>query len=55
MTCGIYMITNKKTDQKYIGQSLNIEKRWGEHCSGYNCGHSYIDDAIKKYGNINYC
>lgn len=54
MTCGIYMITNKKTDQKYIGQSLNIEKRWGEHCSGYNCGHSYIDDAIKKYGNINF-
>lgn len=54
MTCGIYMITNKKIDQKYIGQSVNIEKRWKEHYSGYNCRHSYIDDAIKKYGDTNF-
>lgn len=48
------MIRNKKTDQKYIGQSVNIEKRRKEHYSGYNCGHSYIDDAIKKYGDANF-
>ena len=28
MTCGIYMIKNKKTGQIYIGQSVNIEKRY---------------------------
>lgn len=26
MTCGIYLIENKKTRQKYIGQSVNFNK-----------------------------
>ena len=29
---GIYKITNITTDQCYIGQSLNIYKRWCDHC-----------------------
>lgn len=29
---GIYKITNIQTDQSYIGQSLNIYKRWCDHC-----------------------
>lgn len=29
---GIYKITNIHTDQSYIGQSLNIYKRWCDHC-----------------------
>ena len=29
---GIYKITNIITDQCYIGQSLNIYKRWCDHC-----------------------
>lgn len=29
---GIYKITNINTDQAYIGQSLDIYKRWTDHC-----------------------
>lgn len=29
---GIYKITNIKTDESYIGQSLQIYKRWTDHC-----------------------
>ena len=29
---GIYKITNIQTDESYIGQSLDIYKRWSEHC-----------------------
>lgn len=51
MTCGIYLITNKKTGQKYVGQSVNIEKRWRKHCSlSNNYENSYIDSSIRKYG-----
>ena len=51
MTCGIYMIKNKKTGQMYIGQSIDIERRWKEHCNGYSKKHSYIDS---KYGENNF-
>ena len=33
--CGIYKITNLLTEQCYIGQSVDISKRWKEHCK---CG-----------------
>lgn len=33
--CGIYKITNLLTKQCYIGQSLDIAKRWKDHCK---CG-----------------
>ena len=29
---GIYKITNTKTDESYIGQSVDIYKRWSDHC-----------------------
>lgn len=28
---GIYSITNKKTGERYIGESMDIERRWKEH------------------------
>jgi len=31
MSQGIYKITNLINDKTYIGQSVNIEKRWGQH------------------------
>lgn len=31
MTCGIYEIVNKKEGTVYIGQSMDIEKRWRAH------------------------
>lgn len=33
--CGIYKITNLKTKQCYIGQSVDIAQRWKDHCK---CG-----------------
>lgn len=29
---GIYKITNTQTDESYIGQSVDVYKRWCEHC-----------------------
>ena len=48
---GIYKITNKLNGKVYIGQSINIEKRWRQHISdpGYD-----IHNAIKKYGKENF-
>ena len=48
------MIKNKTTNQMYIGQSINIEKRWKKHCGGYEKKNSYIDRAIDKYGKNNF-
>lgn len=33
--CGIYKITNIKTKQCYIGQSVDVAQRWKDHCK---CG-----------------
>ena len=50
MTCGIYSITNKTTGKMYIGQSVNIEKRWKQHIRAYDANNSYIDRSLKKHG-----
>ena len=52
MTCGIYMIKNKKTGQMYIGQSVNIESRINKHFNYH--GSYYIGQAIEKYGRENF-
>ena len=54
MTCGIYIIINKINGHKYIGQSINIEKRFKEHKRNNDYKHSAIDSAIKKYGHKNF-
>ena len=33
--CGIYKITNLNSEQCYIGQSVDVSKRWKDHCK---CG-----------------
>lgn len=50
MTCGIYMIKNKKTGQIYIGQSNNIERRWRDHYNLPVKKNQYFSNAIHKYG-----
>ena len=35
MTAGIYVIRNKENGKEYIGQSVNIEKRWGTHKANF--------------------
>lgn len=32
--CGIYKITNLLTEESYIGQSVDISKRFKDHCKG---------------------
>ena len=56
---GIYKITNLINGQSYIGQSINIEKRWAqERQSAFNTNYkSYnypISRAFRKYGLDNF-
>ena len=36
MICGIYKITNTLNTHSYIGQSIDIEKRWKYHKNSNN-------------------
>ena len=52
---GIYRIYNKINNKNYIGQSINIEKRWEEHkrAMNYENEHTYnypLYKAFRKYG-----
>lgn len=49
---GIYCLTNKINNKKYIGQSWNIEKR----LQGYHCkiNNQHLSSAVKKYGIDNF-
>lgn len=53
MTCGVYSITNAKTQKRYIGSSVNIEKRWKQHRIDLRARkhHSrHLQAAWDKYG-----
>ena len=53
MKTGIYCIENKINDKKYIGQSVNIEKRKQKHFSNLkrNCHENgHLQNAYNKYG-----
>ena len=50
---GIYTITNKVSGKIYIGSSVNIHKRWGQHA--YNLKHSkhrnkHLQASFNKHG-----
>lgn len=52
---GIYQYTNKITKQKYIGQSVNLERRYNSHKNNaFNPKSSQYNTkfyrAIRKYG-----
>ena len=51
--CGIYMIENKNTGQRYIGQSIHIYQRWHQHINRPQMS-MHIDRAIKKHGADNF-
>lgn len=58
-TCGIYKIENLINHQVYIGQSININKRWREHKSAAFNSNSkdynmVIYKAIRKFGLKNF-
>lgn len=46
--CGIYKITNIKTKQCYIGQSVDIGQRWKDHCK---CGLGIDASSTNKFYN----
>jgi group I intron endonuclease len=54
---GIYKITNLVNDKVYIGESLDIYRRWDEHREDLNNNshHSYkLQDDWNKYGEDNF-
>lgn len=58
MTCGIYKIENKVNEKCYIGQSIDIKRRWKDHrVAAYGCSEEYnypLYRAIRKYGLENF-
>lgn len=57
--CGIYKITNIRTSECYIGQSVDVRKRWQQHCkegvgavSASNRNQLYT--AMQNYGVYNF-
>lgn len=55
MTIGIYKITNIETNNTYIGQSKNIERRWKEHIKdlSFSTHHNYyLQKEFNKYKDI---
>lgn len=50
---GVYKITNKINNKCYIGQSINIERRFEEH-KYTNRSSKHLHRAIKKYGVDNF-
>lgn len=57
MTCGIYMIQNKLNNKMYIGQAVDIERRWGDHRRGLRGGYhdnKHLQNSWKRDGEENF-
>jgi len=56
--CGIYCIENMVDGKKYIGQSINIYKRWKSHIYDLKkdggAASPYLQNAWNKYGEDNF-
>lgn len=53
MISGIYEIKNTLDNKRYIGSSVNIDKRWGEHRSQLNTNkhcNAHLQRSWNKYG-----
>lgn len=56
--CGVYKITNQKTQQCYIGQAVDVGKRWKDHAK-YGLGidtpqNNKLYQSIQEYGLVNF-
>ena len=57
MTCGIYLISNLINNKIYVGQSINIEKRWTQHKRELRNNiheNKRLQNAWNKYGEENF-
>lgn len=57
MISGIYQITNKVNSKKYIGSSVDIVRRWGQHkrcLTGNYHKNSHLQNSWNKYGKDNF-
>lgn len=57
MVCGIYYIKNVLTNQYYVGQSINIKRRWNQHISLLNKNQHYnvfLQKHWNQYGSDNF-
>jgi group I intron endonuclease len=55
MSQGIYKITNLINGDCYVGQSINIERRWREHINKANSKKKFLlHKAFNKYGTENF-
>lgn len=55
MSSGIYLITNNVNGKVYVGQSVNIERRWLAHKEASENGKElHLYRAIRKYGIDNF-
>jgi group I intron endonuclease len=55
--CGIYKITCIDNDKVYIGQSIDIKRRWSNHRSKLNNNkhdNDYLQKAWNKYGSLDF-
>lgn len=54
---GIYLITNKINGRYYVGQSVDITRRWRQHKEVAYHEHAPLYKAIQKYGieNFDFC
>jgi len=51
---GIYKITNRINNKSYIGQSVNIRRRWAEHRLLHRDESLSLKRALRKYGIENF-
>jgi group I intron endonuclease len=49
---GIYLITNMVNGKRYVGQSVNIKRRFWDH--NRPDARSIVSSAIRKYGKKNF-
>lgn len=53
MTCGIYVITNQVTNNRYVGQSNDCERRFYDHLYELDSGdhwNRHLQNSYNKYG-----
>lgn len=51
---GIYKITNQCNGMSYIGQSINIQRRWAEHRRKMNIKNTLLYQAMREFGIDNF-